>query len=58
MMKNRNIWLLGGGGFLGRTLAESLCSDDMRVHIISQHILDNYRICKKTGGEPETSLES
>ena len=39
-MKNRNILLLGGGGFLGQALAESLCLDDMKVHIVSPHVPD------------------
>lgn len=36
-MRNRNILLLGGGGFIGTALARRLCEKKFNVHILSRH---------------------
>lgn len=39
-MEKSHILLLGGGGFLGRAIAESLCREGWMVHVISPHLPD------------------
>jgi UDP-glucose 4-epimerase len=36
-MKEKNILLLGGGGFIGTALARRLCENNFNVHILSKH---------------------
>jgi UDP-glucose 4-epimerase len=36
-MRDDNILLLGGGGFIGRALARRLCEKNFNVHILSKH---------------------
>jgi len=36
-MSKKGILLLGGGGFLGNSIAKGLSSDDFSVHIITPH---------------------
>ncbi|RLB78212.1 MAG: epimerase [Deltaproteobacteria bacterium] len=36
-MRDRNILLLGGGGFIGTALSRSLCENKFNVHILSRH---------------------
>ena len=36
-MRNRNILLLGGGGFIGTALSRRLCENNFNVHILSKH---------------------
>jgi len=36
-MRDRNILLLGGGGFIGTALARRLCENKFTVHILSRH---------------------
>jgi UDP-glucose 4-epimerase len=36
-MRNRNILLLGGGGFIGTALARRLCENKFNVHILSKY---------------------
>jgi UDP-glucose 4-epimerase len=37
-MTDRNILLLGGGGFIGTALARRLCKNNFNVHILSKHL--------------------
>ena len=36
-MREKNILLLGGGGFIGTALARRLCENNFNVHILSRH---------------------
>jgi UDP-glucose 4-epimerase len=36
-MREKNILLLGGGGFIGTALAQRLCENNFNVHILSRH---------------------
>ena len=36
-MRDKNILLLGGGGFIGTALARRLCEKNFHVHILSKH---------------------
>jgi len=36
-MREKNILLLGGGGFIGTALARRLCENNFNVHILSKH---------------------
>ena len=36
-MRDRNILLLGGGGFIGSALSRRLCENNFNVHILSKH---------------------
>lgn len=36
-MRDRNILLLGGGGFIGTALSRCLCKNKFNVHILSRH---------------------
>ena len=38
-MRDRNILLLGGGGFIGTALSRCLCENKFNVHILSRHFL-------------------
>jgi UDP-glucose 4-epimerase len=39
-MRDKNILLLGGSGFIGTALARSLCENNFAVHILSTHLPD------------------
>jgi UDP-glucose 4-epimerase len=39
-MREKNILLLGGGGFIGTALARRLCENNFNVHILSKHFPD------------------
>jgi UDP-glucose 4-epimerase len=36
-MRDKNILILGGGGFIGTALARRLCENNFNVHILSKH---------------------
>lgn len=37
-MREKNILLLGGGGFIGTALARCLCENKFNVHVLSKHV--------------------
>jgi UDP-glucose 4-epimerase len=39
-MREKNILLLGGGGFIGSALARRLCKKKFNVHVLSKHFSD------------------